>query len=67
MSQLDILFITVVDTVTTFCGFKIDIGHLAVVAYSLPEDASLIVTQIDTMNMRAGILTLNVACLCKQA
>lgn len=59
MGKLDVAFIFIVNTVATLSGFKIDVSHLGIIANSLPEHLALIVTQVNTMHMRARVFTLH--------
>ena len=56
--QVDVLFVTLVDTITALRCLQIDIGRLRILSHRLPEHLSLIVRQVDAMHMVAGILTL---------
>ena len=58
MGQLDVTFITVVNTVTALSSLQIDIRHLRILTNMLPEHLTLIMAQVDAMNMTTGILTL---------
>lgn len=60
VGQLYVLFVHMVDAVAALRGLEIDIGHPGIGTDSLPEHVTLIVTKVDTMNMRAGILALNI-------
>ena len=57
MGQFDITLIALVNTVATLRGLQIDIRHLCVLAYRLPEHLTLIVRQIDAVHMAASVLT----------
>ena len=63
MGHLYIAFITVVNTVTTFRCLQIDIRHLGLFTNSLPEHITLIVTEVDTMNMVTCVLTAQIGIL----
>ena len=56
---LYVAFEHVVDAVAAFRGFQVDVGHLLVFADGFPEDVSLIVAEVDAMNVFAGVFTLN--------
>ena len=63
VSQINIPLIFGIDTVTTLSGFQIDICHLGILAYGLPEHLTLIMTHIQSMHMFAGILTTDIGIL----
>ena len=60
MRQFDVTLIALVDTVATLRGLQIDISHLRVLAYRLPEHLTLIVRQVDAVHMATGVLTHNI-------
>ena len=57
MSQINISLILRVDTVATFCCLQIDVGHLRTLTHRFPKHFTLVMTHVDTMHMRTGILT----------
>ena len=57
VSQFDIPFIAFVNTVAALCSLQIDIRHLRVLAYRFPEHLSLIVRQVNAVNVATGVLT----------
>ena len=57
MGQFDVTLIALVNTVATLRGLQIDIRHLCVLTYRLPEHLPLIVRQIDAVHMAAGVFT----------
>ena len=60
VSQLDITFITSIDSVATLCRLQIDVGHLGILAHGFPKHLTLIMRQVDTMHMVTGILALQI-------
>ena len=54
MGQLDVTFITVVNTVTALSSLQIDIRHLRILTHMLPEHLPLIMAQVNAMNMMAS-------------
>ena len=67
MSQFNILCVFIIDSVTTLSSLQIDVLHFRVIADCLPEHLSLVMTEVDAMNMRTGILAQNIAFLCADA
>ena len=67
MSQFDILCVFIINSVTTFSCLQIDVLHLRVITDRLPEHLSLVMTEVDAMNMRTGIFAQNITLLCADA
>ena len=61
VSQVDVFLILGIYVGSAFCSFQIDISHLRVITYSFPKDVSLIMAEVNTMNMTAGIFTLHLS------
>ena len=58
--HLNIAFKGGINAVTTLGCLQVHIGHIGPVAHRLPEYVTLIMTQVEAMNMLAGILTLHI-------
>ena len=61
VSQVDVFLILGIYVGSAFCSFQIDISHLRVITYSFPKDVSLVMAEVNTMNMTAGIFTLHLS------
>lgn len=61
-SHPDVLFEAVVFPVSTLGSLYIYVCHVGIFAYRLPEDVTLIVGDVYSMDMTARILTLHVLC-----
>ena len=59
MRQVDILLVSAVYIGSSFSCLQIDVSHLGIIANRLPEHLALIVTQVNTMHMRARVFTLH--------
>lgn len=58
MGQVNVLLVLVINTASTFGRLQVDISHLCL-AYSLPEHITLIMAQVNAMNMATCIFTLH--------
>ena len=56
MGHLDVTLITVIDAVATLRSLQIDVAHAGMLANGIPEHFTLIVAQVNTVHMLAGIL-----------
>ena len=61
MSQVDVLLILGVYVGSAFSSFQIDISHLGIITYSFPKDIPLVMAEVNTMHMTAGIFTLHLS------
>ena len=61
MSQLDVPFESGIDTVATLRSLQVDVGHLRIVAHSFPKHLTLIVAEVDTVDVRAGVFAHHIA------
>ena len=61
VSQVNILLILGVYVGSAFSSFQIDISHLGIITYSFPKDIPLVMAEVNTMHMTAGIFTLNLS------
>lgn len=61
VSQVDVLLILGVYVGSAFSSFQIDISHLGIITYSFPKDIPLVMAEVNTMNMTAGIFTLHLS------
>ena len=61
VSQVDVFLILGIYVGSAFCSFQIDISHLRVITYSFPKDVSLVMAEVNTMHMTAGIFTLHLS------
>lgn len=64
VGKLYVLRILVVDIVAAFGGLQINVSHLGVLTNGLPKHFALIVTQVNSVNVRARIFTFHVESLC---
>ena len=60
VSHLNVTLEGGVNAVTALGSFQIDIGHIGIVAYRLPEHVALIMTHIYAVYMRARVLALDI-------
>ena len=58
--QLNVALKIGVYAVAALRGFQVNVSHLSILADRLPEHLSLIVAEVDTMNVLTGVLTLDI-------
>ena len=60
VGQVDVAFKIGVDAVATLGSLQVDVGHLRILANRLPEHLALIVRQVDAVDVRTGVLALQI-------
>jgi len=59
MCQFDVAFKFLVDAVASFRGLQLDIGHVGVVADDFPKHITLIMADVNAVDVGASVLALH--------
>jgi hypothetical protein len=56
MSQVNVFLVFAVYPASTFRGFQIHIGHVGIIAYRFPEYRSLVMAEVNSLDIMTRIL-----------